>query len=331
MLEIKFDESAKLNTVIRTVSSTLNYESIYVFGSHARKQQKAQSDLDVLVLVRLPNLIRSIHNLRPIFDLRKYGVDMNIISTFSLRGTRKGYPSPLTPMLLNWKRQSVLIAGRDSLPTINPFMDRKSFALFACRVSRWFLGFISSQESGIRLGPAGARWLEKQANNMIENCKIKGVPPSWGVLGERLREEVSQPNPDVRVIFRYFADMLQAIRKDIRFSKLDQALYFLTVLVERRKALFHTLFADSPVQIRFFDALVLLFRSASFREPDRLMISESLRLIHDHIEIPQESNPYIMWKTAQRILLEYLETALRLPLGTLVFNKGPRYPRIVLI
>ncbi len=322
----------RLQLVIDTISSNLKYESFYIFGSYARGQQTAESDLDVLLLVRLPILLSSIRRLRALSTLRKFRVDINIFSLYSLGVIRKGLSSPLTPSLVNWREQAILVAGRDLLPKPNPIMDPHSFALFVCRVSRWFLGFIESGPSGITLRKGGAKWLVKQGNNMIENCRISGVPPRWGLLGEKVKAEASKPNPNLKLICGFFAEMLESIRQDIRFSSADQILYVVTILAARRIFLLRTLLRRVPVQVRFFDSLTILFKSASMEKPDPLLISRSLKLLDDHLAaIRDGDNVYVIWKRAQNVLLQYFEMALRLPFGTLVFNKGPQYPRIVFL
>ena len=323
-------EDPRLQATIDTISSNLRFESFYIFGSYSRGQQTAESDIDVLLLVRLPILFSSIQGLRALFALKKYRVDLIIISTRALRGIRKGLSSPLTPSLLNWREEAILISGEDSLPRPNPIMDSHSFALFVCLISRWFLGFIESGPSGIKLRRGGAKWLVKQGNNMIENCKISGVPPRWGLLGENVKEEASKPEPNVKFICGCFAEMLESIRQDIRFSVADQALYVLTILAARRRFLPRTLLRRVPVQVRFFDALTLLFKSASMVKTDPLLNSRSLKLLDDHLAF-QEDNSYFMWNRAQKVLLQYFEMALRLPFGTIVFSKGPQYPRIVFL
>lgn len=324
-------QDPKLQAVAKVISSSMNYESFYIFGSYARGEQTAQSDLDVLLLVRLPILISSIPRLRALSALKSQKVDMNIFSTYSLRGIRKGLSSPLTPSLVNWKEQAILISGKDLLPTPNPVMNPSSFALFVCRVSRWFLGFIESGPTGITLRKGAAKWLVKQGNNMIENCRISGVPSRWGLLGQKVKEEASKPNPNLQLICGYFAEMLESIRQDIRFSLADQTLYVLTILAARRRFLWRTLLRRVPAQLRLFDSLTLLFKSASSEALDPILVSRFLKLLDDHLALVREDNAYVKWSKAQRVLLQYFEMALRLPFGTMVFNKGPEYPRIVFV
>lgn len=321
----------KLSIVIDTISRNINYESLYIFGSYARGQQSSKSDLDVLLLVKLPILISSLHRIRRLFVLRKYDVDMNIISTHSLRGIKKGESSPIIPFLVKWREDSVLIAGRDLLPVPTKTVDSQSFALFACRVCRWVLGFISCDPDGITLAPDGQRWLVKQGNNMIENCKIHGVPEMWGVIGEKVKDEASKTTPNLKLICGCFADILESLAKDVRFTSVDQALYVLTMFGVTHKILRHTLFNRVPVQKRFLDSLLLLFRSASLFEPDPEMINRALETLSDHSARIREDNPYMLWKRAQKVLLQHFDMALRLPFGKVVFNNGPLYPRVVIL
>ena len=321
----------RLKVALHTISSTLKCESVYITGSYARGDQTVQSDVDVLLLVRLPVLLSSIRKLSAFFKLKQYRVDMNIISTYSLHGVMKGHSSPIIPSLVNWRNDAVLVSGKDLLPMPNASIDSRSFAVFACRITRWVLGYIQSEPSGIRLSEEAVRWLNKQGKNMIENCKIKGVPSSWRLLGERLIEETSKHNPNLKLICGWFAEMLESIRKDLRFSLLDQDLYVLNVFAGSRKLLWRTLFKKAPVQLRFFDAMTILFKGASMEKPDPLLIHKSLELIDDHVIPIDSENPYVIWHRARKVLIQYFETALRLPFGNIVINKGPEYPRIIFV
>lgn len=320
---------SKLDIVIDTITSNINYESLYVFGSYARGQQSARSDLDLLVLVRLPILISSLPKIRRLFGLRKYGVDLNVISTYSLREIKNGGPSPITPFLVNWRTDSVLVAGKDSLPVPIPAVDSKSFALFACRVCRWVLGFMNCDRKGITLAQDGQRWLVKQGNNMIENCKLHGVPRWWGTMGERVKNEASKPNPNLKFICSCFADILESIRNYLKFTSIDKMIYVLTMFGISHRIYGRTLFSRMSVQERFLDSLLLLFRSASMSEPDVGAVNQALELLSDHAPFVRQEDPYESWKKAQKVLLQHFDVALRLPFGKVVFNKGPLYPRII--
>jgi len=305
----------KLRHVVDTILANVKFESFYIVGSYARGEQRPDSDIDVLLIMKSPILVSRLSGLRRIRELRKYDLSANFFGRYALQGVANGKPSPFIPLLWRWKKYSILVAGKDLLPTPTLRVDPESYAIYACRCIRWFLNQIAVSETGFGIEPPGVRWVTKQANRMAEDTEgISGIPVSWGRAWSEIKQEASKTGPDPRVMCGALAAEMDTITQSLSFSWMHQALYVFASLISRGRVRWRTLFERVPVQTRFVEAETLLVRSASEAELDVHLVDDVARLLKDHVNVSHIRSPYLKWARLRDAVGRNIETAMMLGL-----------------
>jgi hypothetical protein len=302
-----------LRHVIETVLADAKFESFYIVGSYARGDQRPDSDIDILLILKSPILVPRLTGLRPVYELRKHGLSANFFGRYAFRGVDKGRSSPFIPLLWRWRKDAVLVAGKDLLPHASLKVDSASYAIYACRCIRWFLYQITASKSGFGLDNQSARWVVKQADRMIEDSKvISGIPSSWGQAWSEVKKEALKARPDPRVMCAALAVALESIKPSIRSTRLYQTFYVLVSFISHGKIRWRTLFEKVPIRIRLVEAMALLMRSAGEEEPDARLIGDAAKLMGDHTDVSRINDVYLKWKKLRDAVCENLETVMML-------------------
>jgi len=281
---------------VNTILASARFRSFYIVGSYARGEQKPDSDIDVLLIMQSPIIIPRFIGLRQVYRLRKYKLSATFFGACALRGVEKGRSSPFVPLLWNWRRDAVLVAGKDLLPEPRLSIDSSSFAVYACRSIRWFLWGLRMGDFGLDIESGTRRWLLKASDRLIEDSAvISGVPSMWGQVWSEIKKEAMKAEPDPKRMCVLLADTLESIKPLFRFTRLHQTTYVLVAFASHRRILWRTMFRKVPIQTRFVEAMILLMKGASKTEPDILLIGEAAKQIEDFTDVSHIENTRAVW------------------------------------
>jgi len=198
---------------------------------------------------------------------------------------------------MNWRRDAVLVAGKDLLPEPRLSIDSTSFAVYACRSIRWFLWGLRMGDSGLDFESGTRRWVLKAADRLIEDSAvISGVPSRWGQVWSEIKKEAMKAEPDPKVMCYLLAGTLESIKPLLRFNRLHQTCYVLMALASHRRILWRTIFKKVPIQTRFVEAMILLMKGASKADPDIQLVGEAAKQIEDFTDVSRfKKNTHLVW------------------------------------
>jgi predicted nucleotidyltransferase len=295
----------RLSLVLHACPKIGGIESIYVVGSRARGTHDSQSDLDVVVVTRFPTCLG---RFRRLIKLRGDNIDVNLLSTSLISKVKSGQSSSFIPDLASWRRDGILVHGKDTLPEVLPSMDRHSFASYAFRAAARALWQFRADSNSIEFEDLShdKRWMLKRAKDWSKLEAFPSVPSEWQEFGTRLKDQVVA-DMDPNIICRLFAEMLEQWIHDLRFSGLDQAHYVLIKLLTQRRLLWKTLAYRVPIQERSLRAVFLLYRSGS---RERAEIFDAASLMRDQPGFSDSKDFGVMWTQVKRAVLEDYRTIL---------------------
>ncbi|MDA4127489.1 MAG: nucleotidyltransferase domain-containing protein [Thaumarchaeota archaeon] len=282
-------------------------ESIYAVGSSARGNTGPESDLDVVVVTKFPTYLG---RFRKLMSLRRFNIEVYLLGTSLISKVKSGRSSSFIPKLASWRKDGVLVYGKDTLPGLFPRMDKHSLAAYAFGAAESVLWHLGANSNSIVFNDPSydRRWMLKRARQWSEFEVFPGVPSEWREFGTRLKDQiVADVNPTI--MCRLFADMLEQQIHDLRFSSLDQAEYVFLKLLTQRRLLWRTLANKVPIQERYHRAILLLYRSAGGEEAK---IFDAVPLL-DGQPISSGSKDFgVTWVRMQEAVLEDHKTMMGL-------------------
>jgi predicted nucleotidyltransferase len=297
----------RLNLILNACPKVGGIESIYVVGSRARGTFGPQSDLDVVVVTKFPTYLG---RFRRLMRLKRHNVDVNLLSTSLISKVKSGRSSSFIPDLATWRKDGILVYGKDTLPEVLPRMDRHSFAAYAFGAAAWSLWRFGANSNSIKFEDPSydKRWMLKRASQWSELEAFPDVPCEWREFGTRLRNQVVT-DMDPETVCRLFADMLEQRIHDLRFSSLDQAQYVFVRLLTRRRLLWRTLMNRIPVQERYLRAVLSLYKSGG---GEKAKIFDAVPLMGFQPGFCESRDFGVMWEHVRRAVLEDYRTMMGL-------------------
>jgi predicted nucleotidyltransferase len=294
---------SRLDSVKEIVLRLPDLESLYIVGSVAREAQTSDSDLDLVAITRKPTFTKQYSRLLRI----PAKVDFNVVSSSLISKVERGETTPYAPLLLTWRRDGVLVHGKDTLPARIPAMDSHARGVFAFVVADWFLWHLVAADNSVGFidEDFSRRWMTKHARQIGAESMMDG---RWRDLGEKLASEVDT-SCDPRAICGLFADELGTRIRDLDFPESDERRYVVAKLRSQKKLSWRAVTYETPVQERALRALHLLFVSG---QRDLEMISEVPPTISDFVRAPRTGDTAALWNRVQRSVLQELQLILGL-------------------
>jgi predicted nucleotidyltransferase len=294
------------------VHSNFSFESFYLHGSWASGRQRPSSDFDIILLMSLPSLMAQTRRLGQLYGLKKrHRIDLKIISTGAL-GRNGG-----SIRIKNWQKTAVLISGRSLLQNQSP-ITAESYTINAFNIGVQLLRALSVTAAGVQVNEhrlrSIAHYLEEDAQNL-------GIPERWKLLSKLVANQRKQIRPDGRLLCSEFADYLSEIRSGLNFSPLDQWLYVVMSMLEKKRLRVRTFFRRQPVQLRFADAAISLLRFAARFPPEESLVRDASDALSDHLSEKDLPDPFLEWARVRGVLSSNWDTAVRVPFGLVVFKK----------
>ena len=292
---------SRLDSVKEIVLKLPDLESLYIVGSVARQTQTSNSDLDLVAITRKPTFTKRYSRLLRITAK----VDFNVVSSSLISKVERGMTTPYAPFLLNWRRDGVLVHGKDTLPDQIPAMDSHARGVFAFVVADWFLWhFVAADNSvGFIDEDFSRRWMTKHARHIGAEWMMDS---KWRDLGEKLASEVNA-SCDPRAICGLFAEELGTRIGDLNFSESDERRYVVAKLRSQKKLSWRAFTYRTPVQERALKALYLLFVSG---QKDLEAISRVPPTVRDFARMPRARDTATLWNKVQRSVLQELQLIL---------------------
>jgi predicted nucleotidyltransferase len=301
-----------LRAALDLVTSTFRCESVFLYGSRARATSGPGSDYDLLVIMKLPQMLASLRKFGEVDRLRtKRNIDIAIVSSVALR-----HRTFNTWFLDCWK-DAILLSGKPGL-RVQPSINRQSFFIDACDRAVLFLRMVELKPNGFQVKKG---WAKRLVSYISFDASLKGVPANWARVGNEMGKEVEKTSPDVRMLGKLLNEYISKSRPSLRFSRLDQIRYVTMTFLEERRLLLHIPLQKRPVQDRFLESLVLLLGSISTDPPDRRQVGKAFANLKDHMDGELNSDSYLAWVQVRDVLVRYWNLAFRMPFGFIAYRR----------
>lgn len=301
-----------LRTALNLVTSTFRCESVFLYGSRARATSSPGSDYDLLVFMKLPQLLASLRKFGEVDRLRtKRNIDIAIVSSVALRHRT------FNTWFIDCWRDAILLSGKSGL-RVQPSINRQSFFIDACDRAVLFLRMVELKPNGFHVKKG---WANRLVSYISFDASLKGVPANWARVGKEMGKEMEKTAPDVRILGKLLNDYISKSRPSLRFSRLDQTRYVTMTFLEERRLLLHILLQKRPVQDRFLESLVLLLDSISTDPPDRRQVGKAFANLKDHMDSELNSDSYLAWVQVRDALVRHWNLAFRMPFGFIAYKR----------
>jgi len=315
---------APLEFIVDQIISNLSCESVYLFGSRARGDSTEGSDIDLVIVIRMTGVLRSllgVRNLRRRLESLPFPVDIRVFSTLACSRNKRSQGLNLL------HKERKLLYGKDFLASqlgvLGFAPSRDSIISGSCYNVRWFLRCIRLDNHVLGLDRGGLTKLIRVLRSESD-VSAETIPPLLTLVKE-LEHETNLEIPDLRAVSRALANYIEAVMDESSALFPSRISQTASILIDKGRLLPRALLEKDSVCFRLTKALLCLLRSLETDPPDGELIHRAATylgyLLYNGIQDP-EGDPELLLMKVRNTIREYWDTVMRVPFGSLVVHRA---------
>jgi predicted nucleotidyltransferase len=294
-----------------TIGSSIKFEAVYLLGSRASGEAKAQSDYDILMVIpttAVPILLLRVKHVHSLLRSRLgKSVDLIAVTDVALRRNVKSL------LVKRWQRYAKLISGRQILPPSISAIDIFSVLHHMVFNAMFFLTAIDCLNGSLKLRKES---LVKMAKHEATNNLLLGQLLIYRKYSLGLLELADDRGMSWEKTASFWVHYMRIVEAGLRRQRLRKALARFVIPVGGRYALTRSFRGDDGT--KFMMDLIHTFHMFRNLSGD---ISKSL----------SETLPIscTVWRRLRDYLIDEWTAVMQVEIGTICFRRGNS--RIVII